>query len=192
MSAVGRILVEERPARTSGYGDVMARDRGVVPRDDALRRELVRRAVEPAAPGNADRLWDVLDEYEAWPGYRLVDVDGEHAAWLIAQLGDAELQRRCLEHLDAAVDWGDAPPGHYACLFDRVRMAEGRPQLYGTQFVIAAGGRLVPWPIERPETVDGRRERMGLQPLAVQQLLMEAEHREHGAPQWPVTSPRPG
>ena len=169
----------------------MARDRGVVPRDEALRQELLRRAAQPAAPGNADRLWDVLDEYEAWPGYRLVDVDGEHAAWLIVQLGDTELQRRCLEHLDAAVDWGDAPPGHLACLVDRVRMADGQPQLYGSQWVVAANGALVPWPIERPETVDLRRQRMGMQPLAVQQSIMEAEYREHGAPFWPVTSPRP-
>ena len=118
----------------------MARDRGVVPRDEALRQELLRRAAQPAAPGNADRLWDVLDEYEAWPGYRLVDVDGEHAAWLIVQLGDTELQRRCLEHLDAAVDWGDAPPGHLACLVDRVRMADGQPQLYPSGLLLAQLG----------------------------------------------------
>jgi hypothetical protein len=169
----------------------MARERAVVPRDDALRQELIRRAAQPAAPGNADRLWDVLDEYEAWPGFRLVDVDGEHAAWLIAQLGDTELQRRCLEHLEAAVDWGDAPPGHFACLDDRVRMADGQPQLYGSQWVVAAGGTLAPWPIERPDTVDVRRARMGLQPIAVQRAIMEAEFAEHGAPLWPVTSPPP-
>ena len=162
-----------------------------MPRDEALRRELLQRAAQPAAPGNADRLWDVLDEYEAWPGIRLVDVDGEHAAWLIAQLGDTDLQRRCLEHLEVAVDAGDAPPGHLACLVDRVRMADGRPQRYGSQWVIGADGTLVPWPIERPETVDARRERMGLQPLAVQQMIMEAEYAEHGAPLWPITSPRP-
>jgi len=169
----------------------MARDRGVVPRDEALRRELIRRAAQPAAPGNADRLWDVLDEYEAWPGFRLVGVDGEHAAWLIAQLGDTDLQRRCIEHLETAVDWGDAPPGHLACLIDRVRMAEGRPQLYGSQFVITAHGTLAPWPIERPETVDVRRARMGLQPLAVQHRAMETEYRDRGTPLWPVTSASP-
>ena len=162
-----------------------------MPRDEALRRELLQRAAQPAAPGNADRLWDVLDEYEAWPGIRLVDVDGEHAAWLIAQLGDTDLQRRCLEHLEVAVDAGDAPPGHLACLVDRVRMADGRPQRYGSQWVIGADGTLVPWPIEGPETVDVRREQMGLLPLAVQRMIMEAEYAEHGAPLWPITSPRP-
>jgi len=167
------------------------RHRRDTPRDDALRLELLRRAEQPAAPGNADRLWDVLDEYEAWPGFRLVDVDGEHAAWLIVQLGDTELQRRCLDHLEAAVDWGDAPPGHYACLDDRVRMADGKPQRYGSQFVVTAAGALVPWPIEEPERVDVRRARMGMVPLAVQHAQMEAEYHEHGRPLWPVTTLRP-
>jgi hypothetical protein len=160
-----------------------------MPRDEALRQELLQRAAQPAAPGNADRLWDILDEHEAWPGFHLVDVDGEHAAWLIAQLGDTELQRRCLEHLEVAVDAGDAPPGHLACLIDRVRMADGRPQRYGSQWVVAADGTLAPWPIEGPESVDVRREQMGLLPLAVQRAIMEAEYAEHGAPRWPVTSP---
>jgi hypothetical protein len=156
-------------------------------RDEALRVELLRRAAQPGAPGNADRLWDILDEYEAWPGIRLVDVDGEHAAWLIAQLGDAELQRRCLEHLEVAVDYDDAPPAHLACLVDRVRMADGRPQLYGSQWVVAADGRLAPWPIADPVHVDARRERVGLQPIAVQRRLMEAEFAAHGAPDGPVS-----
>ena len=160
-------------------------------RNEALRRELLARAASPAADENADRLWSILDDYEAWPGFRLVDPDGEHAAWLIAQLGDTDLQRRCLEHLEVAVDNGDAPPGHYACLLDRVRMAEGRPQLYGSQWVVNEYGDLTPWPIENPAGVDDRRERVGLQPLAVQRALMQSEYSAHGAPEWPVTSPPP-
>jgi hypothetical protein len=160
-------------------------------RNEALRRELLARAARPAAEDNADRLWSILDDYEAWPGFRLVDPDGEHAAWLIAQLGDTDLQRRCLEHLEVAVDNGDAPPGHYACLLDRVRMAEGRPQLYGSQWVVNEHGDLSPWPIENPSGVDVRRERVGLQPLAVQRAIMQSEYAAHGAPEWPLTSPPP-
>lgn len=160
-------------------------------RNEALRTELLSRAARPAAEGNADRLWDILDDYEAWPGFRLVDIDGEHAAWLIAQLGDTDLQRRCLDHLEAAVDAGDAPPAHFACLEDRVRMAEGKPQKYGSQWVVSSDGHLSPWPIVDPHRVDERRERVGLQPLAVQRSQMEIEYLEHGAPLWPVTSPPP-
>lgn len=159
--------------------------------NEALRRELLSRAARPAADGNADRLWDILDDYEAWPGFRLVDIDGEHAAWLIAQLGDPDLQRRCLEHLEIAVDAGDAPPAHLACLEDRVRMAEGKPQKYGSQWVVGANGDLAPWPIADPHLVDERRAHVGLGPLAAQRVQMEIEYAEHGAPQWPITSGPP-
>ena len=156
-------------------------------RDEALRTELIRRAAEPAAPGNADRLWDILDEHESWPGFRLVGPDGEQAAWLIAQVGDADLQRRCLEHLDLAVDGGDAPAMHLACLVDRVRMADGRPQVYGSQWVVGADGHLAPWPIADPAAVDARRARVGLEPLDVQRADMEARFADRGTPDWPVS-----
>ena len=69
---------------------------------------------------------------------------------------------------------GDAPPAHYACLLDRVRMATGKPQVYGSQVVVADDGDLAPWPIEDPNHVDERRARVGLGPLAVHtQMLRE-------------------
>ena len=109
---------------------------------------------------------DLLDDLEAWPGVRTVGEDGAHAAWLIAQLGDRGLQERALEHLEVAVDFGDAPPAHHAFLLDRVRMATGRPQVYGSQMVLAEDGDLAPWPIEDPAHVDERRAHVGLGPLA--------------------------
>jgi hypothetical protein len=149
-----------------------------MPRDEGLRAELVALAHDASAPASAERLWAVLDDYEAWPGRRLVGDDGEHAAWLVAQLGDTDLQRRALEHLEAAVDCGDADPAHYAYLLDRLRMADGRPQVYGSQFVAAGDGEVTPWPIEDPGTVDERRARIGLEPLAAQRRAMEERYRE--------------
>jgi len=35
--------------------------------------------------GYGERLWEILDDYEAWPGRRLVGDDGSRAAWLVAQ-----------------------------------------------------------------------------------------------------------
>src|SRR5205807_6862150 len=96
-------------------------------------------------------------------------------AWLVVQLGDADLQRRALEHLEAAVDCGDADPSHFACLLDRVRMSEGRPQVFGSQFVSAGDDAVTPWPIEDPLSVDDRRRLMGLEPLAMQARRMRAE-----------------
>jgi len=150
------------------------------PRDEGLRAELVAMAERPGDPRHADRLWGVLDDYEAWPGLRLVGEDGERAAWLIAQCGDAELQRRALPHVEAAVDQGDAHPSHYACLLDRVRMSEGRPQVYGSQFVVHDDQTLMPWPIDDPAAVDQRRFRVGMAPLAAQARDMEHQYRVRG------------
>jgi hypothetical protein len=144
-----------------------------------LRAELLELAASPRDPAAADRLWAVLDDHEAWPGRRLVGDDGADAAWLIAQLGDLGLQRRALEHLELAVDAGDAPAAHYACLHDRVRMATGRPQLYGSQLVAGDGGAVQPWPIEDPERVDERRSRVGLPPLAEHTATLADEVRRH-------------
>jgi hypothetical protein len=148
-------------------------------RNEALRAELLTLAEHPSDPLCAERLWSILDDFEAWPGRSLVGPDGERAAWLVAQLADTDLQRRALEHLEAAVDCGDAEPSHFACLLDRVRMAEGRPQVFGSQFVSAGDDAVTPWPIEDPFGVDERRQRVGLEPLAMQARRMQAELHAH-------------
>jgi hypothetical protein len=67
--------------------------------------------------------------------------------------------------MEQAADSGLVDPAHVAYLADRVRMKEGRPQLYGTQ-LRERDGRLVPFPIEDEERVDHRRARVGMPPLA--------------------------
>ncbi len=130
---------------------------------------------------HAARLWEILDDYEQWPGVSLVGEDGAHAAWLLAQhaAADPELQRRCLELLEVAVALDDAPAMHFAYLLDRVRMADGRDQLFGTQFVGTTDGRTIePWPIEGAGGVDRRRERLGLPTMVLHTRLMQ-EHYTH-------------
>jgi hypothetical protein len=165
----------------------MARDAGRTgsragPRAPALREELLALA-EGAEPSTRnDRLWDVLDDYECWPGWGLVGHDGAEAAWLIAQwaIDDVGLQRRCLEMLEVAVACNDADPVHYAYLADRVRMNDGRDQLYGSQFVLGAQGELEAWPVDDLAAVDARRARLGLPPFAAHAAAMSAEwHARH-------------
>ena len=136
-----------------------------------------RRLVEQR---HADRIWTILDDYETWPGRRLVGDDGAQAAWILVQeaIEDPGLQRRCLELLDVAVDSGDADPQHYALLLDRVRMADGLPQLYGSQFVVGRSGDLEPWPIDDLAAVEQRRRKVGLPPFADHSAEMQARWRE--------------
>jgi hypothetical protein len=147
---------------------------------EALRAELLQLVDAPPGPLRAQRLWDVLDDHESWPGRQLVGADGEHAAWLIAQqeIDDVGLQRRCLELLETAVALGDADPVHQAYLEDRVRMADGRPQRFGSQFVRDEHGNLVPWHLDDVERVDARRQRLGLSPFAEHVRAMDEMWRE--------------
>lgn len=114
---------------------------------------------------NTKRMREIVAEY-GWPGKSLVAVDGAHAAWLVVQHADADLafQTQCLELMTQAAEEGDASWGHVAYLTDRVLVAEGKEQLYGTQ-IRMVGGEPVPLPIEDKAHVDERRERVGLGPL---------------------------
>jgi len=112
---------------------------------------------------NAAELQAVVAAH-GWPTAALVGEDGAEAAWLVAQhaIGLPEFQRACLQALRAS----DAPAWQAAYLEDRIRVLEGRPQLYGTQFDWDAEGRMSPEPIEDPDSVDQRRAAAGLPPLA--------------------------
>jgi len=108
----------------------------------------------------------VIDKY-GWPGNSMVGEDGALAAFLLVQHADLQsgFQKQCLPLLEAAVQAKEAAADHVALLTDRVLIAEGKPQRYGTQFR-TVGGESVPFPIEDPENVDARRKAVGLEPLA--------------------------
>src|SRR4051812_31381704 len=92
-----------------------------------------------------------------WPGRSLVGDDGTHAAWLLVQHAEVSFMARCLPLMERAVSAGEAFPNDYAYLLDLVRMNQGKPQVYGTQFISGADGKLVLHPIEDPDHVDERR-----------------------------------
>ena len=101
-----------------------------------------------------------------WPGKSLVGKDGARSAWLLVQHADADrkFQRQCLD-LITRLPKGEVAPQHLALLTDRVLLAEGKKQIYGTQFTIQ-DGKLVPRPLKAPAGVDRRRKAVGLPPLA--------------------------
>ncbi len=115
---------------------------------------------------NTDRLREIISEH-GWPGRSLVGEEGAHHAWLIAQHADRQLdfQREALELLTDAVRRGEAAQRDLAYLTDRVRMNEGREQVYGTQIAEVKDGNGVPWPVEDPTNLDARRAAVGLPPF---------------------------
>lgn len=114
-----------------------------------------------------DRLEEIFDEY-GWPTIDLVGEDGSTAAWVIAQHADLRpaLQQRALELLRPAAEAGQASRGDLAYLDDRVAVAEGREQTYGTQIRCGPDGPEPATPIADEAGVESRREEAGLDPLA--------------------------
>ncbi|MDQ4049642.1 MAG: hypothetical protein M3131_09730 [Actinomycetota bacterium] len=115
---------------------------------------------------NTERLRRILAAH-GWPGRSLVGDQGARDAWLIAQHADHDptFQREALELLTDAVARGEARPRELAYLTDRVRVNEGREQVFGTQMRPDENGMPIPQPIEDPERLDERRAEIGLEPF---------------------------
>ena len=115
-----------------------------------------------------------------WPTISKVGKRASQMAWLLAQHADhdGDFQRACLALMRAQPS-GEVSPQNIAYLEDRVRVGEGRPQLYGTQFHTNKQGDLEPLPIEDQEQVDARRADAGLGTLAEYAAIMQT-HRKHG------------
>jgi hypothetical protein len=137
-----------------------------VEKDQAARKALDSEAMREADGENLPWLKEIVAE-RGWPGASLVGDDGAHAAWLLAQHADTDpaFQRRCLDLLTSAVEAGEATVRELAYLTDRVLLAEGQPQVYGTQ-VSRRDGQWGPRDLREPEGVDARRQAAGLEPLA--------------------------
>jgi hypothetical protein len=95
-----------------------------------------------------------------------VGAGGVQAAWLLARHADHDrpFRRRRPDLPRAAVQKGEVAGAQLAYLTDRLRVADKRKQVYGTQLVV--GSRPEPAPIEDEASVDRRRREVGLSPLA--------------------------
>jgi len=130
-------------------------------------------AMQQADEENTKRLAEIVGQH-GWPTNTLVGPDGANAAWLLVQHADRDrkFQRQCLD-LMTKLPKQEVSRRDLAYLTDRVLLAEGKKQLYGTQ-MDSADGKWVPRPLEDPENVDQRRADHGLEPLAEYIKLMES------------------
>lgn len=118
----------------------------------------------PIDEANQAELVEFMDRFGWFPS----SVWGEDAAfdaWLIAQHGSVDLQKRVLALMEPLLETGDANRSNYALMFDRVALREGRQQRYGSQ-TACIDGEVAADDLEEPDTVDVRRAEMGLEPLA--------------------------
>jgi hypothetical protein len=127
--------------------------------DTAFMRGMMR--VDSA---HTARMREILAVH-GWPGISRVGPEAARAAFLLVQhTPDDALQRHALSLMEAASP-GEVALPDLALLSDRVRVRQGLPQRYGSQFS-AVDGRWIADPIEDIARLDERRASMGLPPMA--------------------------
>ncbi len=113
-----------------------------------------------------------------WPTVSRVGPDASHAAWALTQHADFDIafQKTALEFLEKSKK-GDINTMEIAYLTDRIRVAEGQHQVYGTQYILDEKGQIFPRPIEDFANLDKRRQTMGLEPF---NEYLESLYRAYG------------
>lgn len=93
-----------------------------------------------------------------FPTVAMVGRDGVSTAFLLVQHADADpaFQQHALEQLAPLAERHELPRREFAMLQDRVLIADGKPQRYGTQAKIHDGHAVV-LPVEDPANLDERR-----------------------------------
>ena len=138
---------------------------GYHPRMEAVHRE------------NAAVLRELIDRI-GWPNEHLAGHDGAEAAWLVAQhsIAEPEFMRSCRALLEREAASGRVPLWQYAYMDDRIRVSEGKPQRFGTQFELTPEGPVL-CEVEDPELLDQRREEAGLGPITERLKTMQTQPR---------------
>ncbi len=101
---------------------------------------------------------------EGWFRRSLYGEEAVTGAFNIIQHAGSEVQRRFLPVLGRLVAEDEVKPGAYAMMWDRLALADGQMQRYGTQ-MRCVSGRWVPAPIKAPDGLDARRAEVKLKPV---------------------------
>ncbi|MFN6962142.1 MAG: VWA domain-containing protein [Pyrinomonadaceae bacterium] len=113
------------------------------------------------------RVCEMLNSEAGWPTRELVGDDGASAfIGLVRNFLPVTLQQALAPVVSVGVERGSiARDGELAALIDRLRVAAGRPQIFGTQ-AEPRDGFLVLYPLVSDSRVDAWRRDHGLPPLA--------------------------
>ncbi|MFF0791787.1 DUF6624 domain-containing protein [Streptomyces spiralis] len=139
-------------------------------------RELTRKAGTTPTPERRRRLVEchrdnaqalaAIVRRHGWPAADLVGPAASTAALMILlHAPDLRFRLRCRDLIAQAAADGRCPAVHLAYIADHCAVELGEPQYYGTRINPVT---LRPYPVRRPESLDERRQDVGLGPLEEQ------------------------
>lgn len=178
----GAAQADQTPASCSGYAGKLA---AMADADTALRtrQDFLAPPEDPGQLRRSSQLGLVersnglrLRALLADCGWPLRSAHGEQAgkdAWkLVRQAGqDLALQKVAAFHLEQAVDRGEAQGRELAQLVDRIAVAEGRPQRYGTRMRQLNACYWAAYPVDDLAQVAQRRRQLGLPTMEDQEKM---------------------
>jgi hypothetical protein len=152
-------------------------DRDQVPRYAHIKDPGNPKLEEELARADAQNIaeLEVILAKHGWPAKSVIGLKASGAIWAILQHSKIETLKKHLDLMTRAAERGDIDGGLMATSVDRVRVSEGKPQIYGTQFH-EVDGVWVPEAIEDEANVDARRKEVGLGPLAEYTALLRQMH----------------
>ena len=128
---------------------------------DEEEKAKLRAEVDRVDGANLSRIQEILDQF-GFPNVAQVGRDGVSTFFLLVQhASDVQLQRRALDLAKPLMESRQLSRQQYALLTDRVRLAEGKKQLYGTQ-TDKVDGEIVLKPVEDIDHLDDRRAKMAM------------------------------
>ena len=139
--------------------------------------EAAKASLEKLSKDITTRVCSILNT-QGWPARSSIGSEGMNAfVFLISKALPMAMQLELYPVVADAFDKGEVTGGETLAIYvDRLRLAIGRKQLYGSQAYIR-DGFLVLAPIESPGTVDERRQKFGLQPLRDYERFLEVSNQ---------------
>lgn len=154
--------MEESEKRRSAFSspELLAELDAMYADDQKFRNRKERQAEQVQLDSlNLIRLEKIIERH-GWPGSN--QLNGRNYGWLIVQRQPLPVQKKYLKIMAKAVKKGDEEAAFMAYLEDRILVAEGKEQKYGTQ-IDKENRRL--YPVKDLEKVDLLRARVGLGPI---------------------------
>lgn len=119
------------------------------------------------ATENGEKL-DSLINLHGWPRQNFVGQAQTRAAALILVYSDISIQRKYVHEIEKAVEYGELEGRYLATITDRILIADGEKQRYGTQYIYNdSTDTMEIAPIENESEVDKRRLELGLDSMGV-------------------------
>ncbi len=144
---------------------------------DSAKRAVVGAQVREVDRRNTKRIKELLQQ-RGWFRISRFGREADTNAWLVVQHADHDraFQKKTLELLTLLMEEGETDPANYAYLSDRVAIADGEPQRYGTQGS-CVGVSWVEARLEEPNEIDNHRFSVGLGTLEEYRRIAAANCR---------------